>query len=161
MPSKAFERDCRHWKKSDFVETSLCNCLYKNKGDKHMETNYRLVSLTVLPCRLCEKIVREIIMKHIMNDNDLFSNAQYGFRNKRSCVLQLLDVLNDWVKAYAINLQVVTVYLDIKKAFDSIPHKRLLLKLKSYGIEGKILDWIKDFLNERKQRDVLNGQASA
>ena len=126
-----------------------------------METNYRLVSLTVLPCRLCEKIVREIIMKHIMNDNDLFSNAQYGFRNKRSCVLELLDVLNDWVKAYAINLQVVTVYLDIKKAFDSIPHKRLLLKLKSYGIEGKILDWIKDFLNERKQGDVLNGQASA
>ena len=126
-----------------------------------METNYRLVSLTVLPCRLCEKIVREIIMKHIMNDNDLFSNAQYGFRNKRSCVLELLDVLNDWVKAYDINLQVVTVYLDIKKAFDSIPHKRLLLKLKSYGIEGKILGWIKDFLNERKQRDVLNGQASA
>jgi len=94
-----------------------------------METNYRLVSLTVLPCRLCEKIVRAIIMKHIMNDNDLFSNAQYGFRNKRSCVLELLDVLNDWVKAYDINLQVVTVYLDIKKAFDSIPHKRLLLKL--------------------------------
>ena len=60
--------------------------IYKNKGDKSETNNYRPVSLTSVPCRLCEKTVRDIIMKH-MTDNSLFSDSQYGFRNKRSCVL--------------------------------------------------------------------------
>ena len=62
-----------------------------------------------------------------MNENNLFSNCQYGFRNK-SCTLQLLDVLDDWSRYYDENKQIDTMYLDIKKkAFDTIPHGRLLL----------------------------------
>ena len=57
--------------------------LYKNKGDK--SNNYRPVSLTSVPCGLCEKTVRDVIMKH-MTDNNLFSHSQYGFRKKRSWV---------------------------------------------------------------------------
>ena len=53
-----------------------------------------------------------------------------------------------------------TVYLDIKKAFDTVLHQRLLLKLKKYGIEGNILKWIEDFSKERRQRVVLNGKYS-
>ena len=58
-----------------------------------------------MPSRLCEKTVRDTIMKH-MNDNNLFSTCQYGFRNKRSCILQLLDVLDDWTKYYDENKQI-------------------------------------------------------
>ena len=97
----------------------------KNKGGKIETTNYRPVSLTCLPSRLCEKTVRNTIMKH-MNENNLFSSCQYGFRNKRSCILQLLDVLDDWSKYYDENKQIDYVYLDIKK------HLTLFLMLGNY-----------------------------
>ena len=61
--------------------------LYNNKGEKSDTNSYRPVWLTSVPCRLCEKTVRDVIMKH-MTDNNRFGDSQYGFRNKRSCVLQ-------------------------------------------------------------------------
>ena len=136
------------------------SALYKNKGDKSETTNYRPVSLTCLPSRLCEKTVRDAIMTH-MNGKNMFSNCQYGFRNKRSCILQLLDVLDDWSRFYDENKQIDCVYMDIKKAFDTIPHNRLLLKLEKYGIQGNILKWIRDFLHGRRQRVMLNGEFSS
>ena len=108
--------------------------IYKNKGDKSECGNYRPVSLTCIPCRISEKFVREVMMDH-MNSNKLFSNCQFGFRSKRSCILQLLDVYDDWVKAYDEGYQIDTIYLDFKKAFDSVPHERLLIKLKGYTSE--------------------------
>ena len=98
-------------------------------------------------------------MEH-MNSNKLFNNSQFGFRSKRSCILQLLDVYDDWVKAYDEGYQIDTIYLDFKKAFDSVPHRRLLVKLKGYGFDGAILKWIEDFLSERRQRVIVNGQES-
>ena len=63
-------------------------------------------------------------------------------------------------KYYDENKQIDNVYLDIKKAFDTIPHERLLLKLEKYGIDGELLSWVKDFLNGRRQRVILNGECS-
>ena len=108
---------------------------------------------------MSEKFVREVIMDH-MNSNKLFNNCQFGFRSKRNCILQLLDVFDDWVKAYDEGYQVDTIYLDFKKAFDSVPHGRLLTKLKGYGFDGTFLKWIEDFLSERRQRVILNGEES-
>lgn len=136
------------------------SALYKNKGDKSETTNYRPVSLTCLPSRICERTVRDTIMNH-MNKNNLFTESQYGFRHKRSCILQLLDVLDDWSKYYDDSKQIDTVYLDIKKAFDTIPHQRLLLKMKNYGFGGKLLNWIENFLSERRQRVIFNGKYSS
>ena len=133
--------------------------IYK-KGDKSDSGNYRPVSLTCIPCRLAEKQVREVILNH-MDKNGLFSDCQFGFRNKRSCILQLLDVFDDWVKAFDEGYQIDTIYLDFRKAFDSVPHKRLLVKLKGYGFDGMLLKWIEDFLSERRQRVILNGRMSA
>ena len=76
---------------------------------------------------------------HHMSSNNLFSDAQFGFREKRSCTLQLLTVLDGWTKSYDDSYQVDTIYLDIKKAFDTVPHRRLLLKLQEYGINGVLL----------------------
>ena len=155
-----FDKTFMEGKVPDIWKEANITALYKNKGDKSDTTNYRPVSLTCLPSRLCEKTVRESIMNH-MTLNNLFTDCQFGFRHKRSCILQLLDVLDDWSKYYDENKQIDTVYLNIKKAFDTVPHRRLLLKLKKYGIEGNILKWIEDFLKERRQRVVLNGKYSS
>ena len=63
-----------------------------------------------------------------MTDKNLFSDSQYGFRNKRSCVLQFLEVLDYWNKSVDEGKQVDTIYLDIRKAFGSISHRRFLQK---------------------------------
>ena len=98
-------------------------------------------------------------MDHL-SSHKLLSDSQFGFRRNRSTVLQLLTVMEDWTEALDNNLQVDTVYLDFKKAFDSVPHKRLVKKLEKYGITGNLLKWLKNFLYERKQRVVINGKSS-
>ena len=98
-------------------------------------------------------------MSHCI-DNNIFSDAQFGFRNNRGCTLQLLTVLDDWTKAIDNGVPIDALYLDLQKAFDSVPHQRLLLKLEKMGITGNLLRWIKNFLSDRKQRVTLNGFSS-
>ena len=93
-------------------------------------------------------------------DNNIFSDSQYVFRNRRGCTLQLLNYLDGWTKAIDNGLPVDTLYLDLQKAFDSVSHKRLIIKSDRLGITGNLLRWIKNFLSERKQRVVLNGISS-
>ena len=134
------------------------SCIFKS-GDKKSASNYRPISITPVICRLLERIIRNAVMSHCI-DNNIFSDSQYGFRNRRGCTLQLLKVLDDWTKAIDNGLPVDTLYLDLQKAFDSVPHKRLILKLERLGITGNLLRWIKNFLSERKQRVVINGISS-
>ena len=83
---------------------------------------------------------------------DLFSEQQHGFRPKMSCVTQLLHVMEHWTKISDDGNDVDIIYLDFRKAFDCVPHQRLLSKLKAYGIAGSVLNWITDFLSNRRQR---------
>jgi hypothetical protein len=76
---------------------------------------------------------------------------------------QLIEVLDDWTEQLDDKNAIDTIYLDFQKAFDTVPHQRLINKLQSYGIQnvcGKILGWIKDFLANRKQKVVINGTGS-
>ena len=100
------------------------------KGKKHQPGNYRPVSLTSIPCRIMEKLVRNEIMEHLINNN-LLSKFQHGFIKARSCTTQLLAVLDDWTDVIEHGENVDAIYLDYAKAFDTVPHKRLLAKL--YG----------------------------
>ena len=68
--------------------------------------------------------------------------------------------MNEWTEALDDGIQIDTVYLDFRKAFDSVPHKRLIKKLEGYGIKGILLEWFKNFLNGRQQRVVINGKTS-
>ena len=76
-------------------KTANVKALFK-KGDRCNPSNYRPVSLTCVPCKLFEKLVRDRVVSH-MTEHDLFSNAQYGFRSLRSCALHLLDVMEKWI----------------------------------------------------------------
>ena len=111
-------------------------------------------------CGLLERIIKNEIVKHL-DANELFSNDQYGFRAKRSCVTQLLEALEERTSLLDGGKSIDVIYFDFAKAFDSVPHQRLLSKLNSYGISGKVLQWIATFLRDRKQRVVLNGYKSS
>ena len=88
-------------------------------------------------------------------------STQHGFIQGRSCVTQLLAVLDSWTLALDEGGNIDTIYLDFAKAFDTVPHQRLLMKLRGYGIEGRILTWIEAFLTDRRQRVVVNDSRSS
>ena len=130
------------------------------KGSRLEPGNYRPVSLTCITCKILESLVRDQIV-NFFNDNNLYSNCQFGFRQKRSCASQLLCVMEDFSK-YMDERQAFDVfYLDFSKAFDSVPHLRLLEKLKAYGITGKVHNWVKAFLTDRVQRVKVGNAVSS
>ncbi|XP_022809498.1 uncharacterized protein LOC111346476, partial [Stylophora pistillata] len=93
-------------------------------------------------------------------DHDLLSPHQYGFRAGFSCTSQLIRLFHSWASALDKNKTSDVVFLDFEKAFDSVPHKHLISKLGRYGINGQILEWLGDFLQDRFQRVVLEGESS-
>ena len=132
------------WKKANV------KAIFK-KGTRSDPGNYRPVSLTSISCKILESFIRDAIVDH-MKSNKLYSQCQHGFRRHRSCITQLLEVMEDFTKLIENERNIDIIYLDFKKAFDSVPHERLLIKLESYGITGNINLWIRDFLNNRQQK---------
>ena len=130
------------------------------KGSKNLAENYRPISLTSIVCRLMEKIMKCQIMNHLLRE-DLLSPLQHGFVNKRSTVTQLFNYLDKSTEAIADGDVVDVIYFDFAKAFDTVPHQRLLLKLKGYGIKNEVLLWIRAFLMDRYQVVTVNGQRSS
>ena len=106
-----------------------------------------------------ESIIRDSVMNHFLSNN-LFSDFQYGFIKGRSTVLQLLKVADDWVKSLDEGHQVDIIYTDFEKAFDKVPHRRLISKLYTYGLNEQLIHWIKAFLFSRSQRVKINGVLS-
>ena len=147
-------------RKTVVSEWKLANVtpLFK-KGDKSNPGNYRPISLTSVVCKLMESILRDKIVE-FLEKNNIIRDSQHGFRNRRSCLTNLLDFLHDIYEMYEEGRAVDIIYLDFQKAFDKVPHRKLLNKVESHGISGHIHRWISDWLCDRKQRVVLNGKFS-
>ena len=138
--------------------TSHITPIFK-KGDRTKSTNYRPVSLTCVICKVLEGIIRDHVTKHI-EANKLLSECQHGFISGRSCSTQLLSCLNIWTEMLDRDTCVDTIYLEFAKAFDSVPHERLLCKIESYGLNEKVLKWTRSFLQRRRQKVLVNGESS-
>ena len=124
------------------------------KGSKLQAVNYRPVSLICISCKLFEHIVCKHILGHL-EDHEILTDLQHGFRSGRSCETQLITTFHDIAAAYNMKgSQIDIAVLDFSKAFDTVPHDGLLSKLKHYGIDAKIWLWISNFL---KQRVVVDG----
>ena len=95
-----------------------------------------------------ENIMRDTMSKYLY-DNNFLSPYHYGFVPRRSCCTQLHAFFNDWTLSLDKHLSTDVVYFDFSKAFDSVPHIRLLLKLEPYGITGKLLVRFRSFLMGR------------
>ena len=93
-------------------------------------------------------------------DNNFIHPHQHGFVPRKSCLTNLLETFQAWIQSVDDWFGVDIIFLDYKKAFDSVPHHRLLLKLEGYGISGNLLSWITDFLYQRLQRVTVDGTHS-
>ena len=132
--------------------------IYK-KGGKASVGNYRPVSLTSVLCKVMESLLKDALMKHLLQNN-IINASQHGFMKKKSCLTNLIEYLDVLTKLVDEGHSVDVVYLDFSKAFDKVPHARLLEKLAACGVGGRLLAWIRAWLHDRKQRVVLNGHAS-
>ena len=108
------------------------------KGDRHTASNYRPISLTCVCAKLLEHIICKNIMTHFTK-NKISTSVQHGFRAEHSCESQLLLTTEDLVQNYEDKIQTDLIVLDFSKAFDVVPHQRLLHKLDHYGIRGPTL----------------------
>jgi hypothetical protein len=101
-----------------------------------------------------EELIREVMMQYLVSNN-LLASQQHGFVPKKACVTNLLETIDSVTSELASGRPVDLVYLDFSKAFDTVPHKRLLLKLAAYGIDDQRFAWVRNFLSNRKQRIVM------
>ena len=129
------------------------------KGNRSDPGNYRPVSLTCIVCKLLESFVRDSIDEH-MESNKLYSDSQHGFRRGRSCQTQLLETITDIAKMKDSNESFDIIYLDFRKAFDSVPYERIISKLNACRINPTLTRSIKSFLSHRSQIVIVNSQAS-
>jgi Reverse transcriptase (RNA-dependent DNA polymerase) len=134
--------------------------VYKS-GDRDDINNYRPISITSLVGKILEKIVVFNILEHLRTNN-LINKNQHGFLPKRSCITMLVHILDEWVYNLAKKgaKQIDVLNLDWSKAFDKVPHKRLISKLWSYKIRGPALQWLSSFLSGRTQKVVYRGECS-
>ena len=140
------------WKEANIIP------LFK-KGSRNKSENYRPVSLTSVICKLLERLIKDHMVDFLVKHKLLYS-SQHGFLKERSCLTNMLCFLEEITKWIDVGSPVDIIYLDFQKAFDKMPHQRLLLKLKAHGIGDSITDWIKQWLADRRQQVVVDGEVS-
>eukprot|EP00732_Lithocolla_globosa_P000417 Lithocolla_globosa_v1_NODE_127_length_6020_cov_51.448114.p1 type:complete len:867 gc:universal NODE_127_length_6020_cov_51.448114:3658-1058(-) len=134
--------------------------VYKHKGESSDPSMYRPISLLSIVGKTMEKVINSTLRKHLFGFK-LISHKQYGFRPKCSTVDLLTATTQRWINDMKDYKEIRLVALDISRAFDAVWHKGLLVKLKSYGIEGNLLRWLSNFLSDRSQCVILNGETSS
>ena len=140
------------WKTSSIVPIPKSN-------EKSSVTNYRPISLLSIISKLLERHIYWQIATHLEVYAPI-SLHQWGFQPKKSTTAALLDVYNTWALEIDKGNEVCAIFFDLKKAFDSVPHRKLIDKLTVIGLNPYILRWITFYLSNRKQYVILNGETS-
>ena len=132
--------------------------VYK-KGQKYQADNYRPISLASMCCKIMEHVIASQIMNH-GEENDILYPLQHGFRRGRSCETQLIEFIDDLSSNLQGNQKTDVLVMDFANAFDKVCHSLPVHKLHHYGIRGKVNAWIKNWLANRKQTVVVEGERS-
>ena len=129
------------------------------KGDRSDPDNYRPISL--LPCtsKILERLVQSQLLR-FLQENNILSSVQSGFRAKHSTVTALVKVLDDWMMAMDRGEYTGAIFVDLKKAFDTVDHKVLLKKLFDIGVRGLTLKWFENYLINRRIVTKVNNSIS-
>jgi len=140
------------WKKAIIVP------IYK-KGSRKDASNYRPISLTSVPCKVMESIIKDSLTSFLTEKNWI-SEKQHGFVSGKSCLTNLLETFEAWTRLLDEGFGVDVIYLDYRKAFDSVSHRKLLDKIRMLGIPDKLVNWIQSFLADRKMRVGIGSDKS-
>ena len=144
-----FDQSFCSGKLPDIWKTAVVTPIFK-KGLACDINNYRPISLTCTCCKIMETITKNKMLEYLLLNN-FISKHQHGFLSKHSTCSQLIECTNDWTVALKCRNAVDVAYIDFSKAFDSVCHNKLYVKLQSYGIDGKLLRWIYAYLSDRTQ----------
>ena len=130
--------------------------IYKMKGKTDMLNSYRPVSLLPVISKILEKLVQKRI-NHFLQKKMLLFDSQFGFRSKHSTIDAILEFIGKVIKGFDKGDKTLAVFLDLSKAFDTLPHETLLKKLENFGIRGKALQWFRSYLSDRRMYVSFNG----
>ena len=123
-------------------------------------SNYRPISLLSITSKILERHIHSLVLKHL-NENCPISAAQYGFLKGRSTTGALVTAIDEWHNYLENGYDVCTVFFDLKKAFDSVPHHALLEKLIHLNLNQHLQKWIANYLCQRTQAVIVNGATSS
>ena len=141
------------WKEAKVVP------LFK-KGDRSLLKNYRPVSLLSVPGMVLEKIVQDQITK-FFEENGLFGDFQFGFRENKSTITELITLFESLLEAKQDNKEIALLMYDLSAAFDTVQVSIILEKLKIYGFSERAMRWIESYLTGRRQAVRLSGNTSS
>ncbi|CAM4553317.1 unnamed protein product [Caretta caretta] len=141
------------WKKANRVP------IFK-KGKEEKPGNYRLVSLTSVPGKIMEQVLKETILKHL-EERKVIRNSQNGFTNSKSCLINLTTFYDEITGSVDVGKAVDLIYLDFRKAFDTVSHSILASKLKKYGLDEWTIRWIERWLVCQAQQVLINSSMSS
>ena len=133
--------------------------IYKMKGKSDSMNSYRPVSLLPVISKILEKIIQKRVNSFLRKKMLLF-DSQFGFRTDHSTIDAILEFTGKVIKGFDRGENTLAVFLDLSKAFDTLPHSTLLKKLQNFGIRGKALQWFESYLTDRKMYVNFNGSKS-
>jgi len=140
------------WKRATVIPN------YKG-GDRSAVSNCRPISLTSVVCKQLEHIIAGYLWQ-VWDKNDWLYERQHGFRRGYSCESQVITVCQDIADSLDEGVGIDAIIIDFSKAFDLVPHDRMLTKLAASGVDSRVVVWIREFFVGRTQRVGVGGQLS-
>ena len=128
-------------------------------GDRSLVANYRPVSLTSVVCKQLEHVIASYL-RQVWDKNDWLFEGQHGFRPGYSCESQVISICQDIADSLDDGENIDAIIVDFSKAFDLVPHGRLLTKIANSGVDPRVVTWVKEFLSGRTQRVRVEEQLS-
>ena len=132
--------------------------IYKS-GDRSIVSNYRPISNLSIFNKIFETLINNRMQSFITKHN-IISRSQYGFRKGLSTTLAVFNLVNDILPSFNTKSFTIAIFIDLKKAFDTVDNRILLYKLQKYGFRGICYSFLKSYLSERKQFANVNGRCS-